>query len=106
MKQTQKTLVKKKQTRSCKLTKEQSQEKQQKIYQELKQHIGQPALLFVKEGRDMVPYFVTLIATKSGIVARYKCYAPNGQFRCYLNHFPSCVALMTGEQKIVYFDDV
>lgn len=107
MEQEQKsTPVRKKQTRSCKLTKEQSDERRLKIFQELKQHIGQPAILFIKEGREMIPYFVELIATSSGIVARYKCYAPNGQFRCYLRHFPSCISLMTGEQKIVYFDDI
>ena len=100
------TPVRRKQTRSCKLTKEQSQEKIQKIFDELYSHIGQNAILYVKDGREMVPYFVELIRNHNCIIARYKCYSPEGKFRCYLNHFPNCVSLMTGEQKIVYFDSI
>ena len=100
------TPVRRKQTRSGKLTKEQSQEKIQKISMELYSHLGQNAILFVKDGREMVPYFVELIRNHNSIIARYKCYSPEGKFRCYLNHFPNCVSLMTGEQKIVYLDNI
>lgn len=102
----QPTPVKKKQTRSCKLTKEQSYEKLNTIFQAILKHVGQPALLYIKEGRDMVPYYVELVEQGHGITARYKCYGPDGKFRCYLNHFPSSIAIMTGEQKIIYFDDI
>ena len=100
------TPAKKKQTRSCKLTKEQSQEKIQNILTELYSHVGQNAILYVKENREMVPYFVELIKSHNNIIARYKCYSSEGKFRCYLNHFPNCISLMTGEQKIVYFDNI
>lgn len=92
--------------RSTKLTKEQSHKKLSDITQELCNHIGQPAILFVKDGRDFRPYLVELrVVGKCSIEARYKCYAPNGTFRCYLSHTPSPIALMTGEQQIVYFDE-
>lgn len=100
------TSVRKRHTRSRKLTPEQLDEKLLSVFQELKKHVGQPAILYVKDGREMIPYFVELTATASGIMARYKCYAPDGQFRCYLSHSPSSVSLMTGEQKIMYFDDI
>lgn len=102
----QETPVKKKQTRSCKLTKEQTSRRLQQINMELRSHVGQPAILYIKDGRETVPYFVELLIQNKVVVARYKCYSPNGQFRCYLNHFPNSVSLMTGEQKIVYFDDI
>ncbi len=92
----------KKQTRSCKLTKEKSQEIIRQISMELQRHVGQPAILFVKDGREMVPYLVEL--TNKG-EAQYKCYAPDGTFRCFLKKYPNAIDIMVGDQKIVYFDD-
>lgn len=92
--------------RSTKLTKEQSRQKLSDITQELYNHIGQPAILFVKNNREFTPYLVELIKVGRYIEARYKCYAPNGSFRCYLSHVPNPISLMTGEQQIVYFDDI
>lgn len=98
--------IKKRQVRSTKLTKEQSKDRLKEIRQEVIEHIGYPALLFVKEGRELVPYYVEIIAQGRTVTARYKCYAPNGDFRCYLSHCINSVSLMTGEQVIVYFDDI
>lgn len=100
------TPAKKRQTRSCKLTKEQYQDKMQKIIKELYSNVGKKAILYVKDGREMVPYFVDLVLDGKHIIARYRNYYPNGEFRCYLNHFVNHVSLMTGDQKIVYLQDV
>lgn len=95
----------KKQTRSCKLTKEQSHEKLMEITKSVWRHLGQPAILFVKDGRDMIPYYVTLLREGKHVQARYKCYDPHGKFRCYLSHCVNSGSLMTGEQRIVFFDE-
>lgn len=105
MEQEQKSTPVKK-PRSCKLTKEQTEEKLKEIQKELLSHIGQPAILFVKESRDMVPYFVELLLDGNTVVARYKCYSPEGKFRCYLKHYPNCVSLMIGEQRIRFFGEI
>lgn len=74
------------------------------IQKSLKSHIGCPAILFVKESREMVPYFVEL-DYNGCVVAKHKCYAPDGSFRCFLNYHPSAVSIMTGEQRIIFFDE-
>lgn len=96
----------KKQTRSCKLSKEQIDEKLYMIRRELIKHVGEHAILFVKDGRDMIPYFVKLEIQGRWIVALYKCYSPEGKFRCFLTYYVNSLSIMTGEQQIVYFDEI
>lgn len=97
----------KKQTRSCRQTKEQTDQKIREIYHKLVSHIGRPVILFEKESREMVPYFVVL-KSKTGslrVIASQKCYHPDGGFRCFIHHTVSAIKILTGEQKIVFFDD-
>ena len=96
----------KKQTRSCKLSREQINEKLYTIQQELNRHIGEYAILFVKNVRDRIPYFVKLELRGKEVVGLYKCYTPEGKFRYFLTHHVNLVDIMTGEQQIVYFEDI
>ena len=101
----------KKRTRSCKQTKEQTDQKIQDIYHQLLTHIGKPAILFEKESREMVPYFVVLDSkvgsnlSNLGVVALQKCYHPDGGFRCYISHTVNVLKIMIGDQQIIFFDE-
>lgn len=100
-------IPKKKHIRNRKLTEDKSNLIISEITKSIKEHVGCPAILFVKEGREMIPYFVELVQLSPKVViARYKCYSPNGSFRCYLNLIPNSISIMTGEQEIVFFDDI
>lgn len=100
-------IIVQKKTRSCRLTKEQTDQKLNEIYQELLDHRRKPALMYIKDGRDMLPYFV-IISKRTGrfsFEALQRCYDPNGKFRCYLSHSIDIISIMTGEQKIIFFDE-
>lgn len=100
-------IIVQKKTRSCRLTKEQTDQRIDEIFQELLDHRRKPVLMFMKDGRDVLPYFV-IISKRIGrytFEALQKCYDPNGKFRCYLKHTIDVVSVMTGEQKIIYFDE-
>ncbi len=75
----------------------------------LENHLGCPALLFVKQNRKMVPYFVILSEVDHNgqyFIAKHKCYDPNGKFRCYLSYTISISSLMSKEQILVLFDEI
>ena len=52
-------------------TKDASNDELHEIARNLHRHIGKPAILFVKESREFIPYFGTL--TNGGLV--YPCYS-------------------------------
>lgn len=82
-------------------TKDASNDELYEIARNLHRHIGKPAILFVKESREFIPYFGTL--TNGGLV--YPCYSPEGKFRCMLHQHVSAVDVLTGHQQIIFFDD-
>lgn len=82
-------------------TKDASNDELHEIARNLHRHIGKPAILFVKEGREFIPYFGTL--TNGGLV--YPCYSPEGKFRCMLHQNVSAVDVLTGNQQVHFFDD-
>lgn len=88
--------------RSSKADKRQSNEKILEIQQELLKRNGQPAILFVKESRDFVPYFITL----HGNTALHRCFGTKGELRCCLKHQVSPIDLLIGHQQIIFFDDI
>lgn len=82
-------------------TKDASNDRLYEIAKDLNRHIGHPAILFVKESREFVPYFGTLV---SGSLV-YPAYSPEGKFRCMLRQPVSAVDVLTGHQQIIFFDD-
>lgn len=78
-----------------------SNDRLHEIARDLARHVGQPAILFVKENREFLPYFGKL--TKNGL--EYPCYSPEGKFRCLLHQNVSAIDVLTGSQQIVFFDD-
>lgn len=98
-----------KRTRTIKQTKEQVNQKIGELYLQLINHTGEPAILFEKEGRAVVPYFVNIGNHTPGrltVVAYQRCYHSEGGFNCWIPHTIEVVKLLIGEQKIVYFDDI
>lgn len=92
-------------------TKEETDQKIQEIFWWLVEHSGQPAILFEKCGREMIPNYVEIIGpcgshTNSlGVRAAQKCYTPDGKFRSDIIHTANVVSLLIGDQKIIFFDD-
>lgn len=82
-------------------TKDASNDRLNEIARNLSRHVGKPAILFVKESREFVPYFGTL--TSNGLV--YPCYSPEGKFRCMLHQHVSAIDVLTEHQQIIFFDD-
>lgn len=97
---------KQKKSRVSKLDKEQIRDKMNEIYRGLCEHIDHPAILFVKEGRDMVPYFVELKSVGTAVMGQYSCFNQEGEFRCFQTKQVSVVSILTGEQVLIYFDDI
>ena len=96
----------KKANRSGRKSKENTNVTLVRLQKQLEEHIGKPAILFIKEGREMMPYFVTLCdVNKKWGTAVHKNYGPNGKFRCHMKYSVSIVSLMTGDQKIIFFDE-
>lgn len=97
-----------KRKRNARLTREQVQSQLDDIHQDLLSHVGQRALFFQKESRDMMSYLVEIVspAGSCGVVAQHACYHPEGGIRCKINHTVDAVRLLTGEQRILFFDEV
>ncbi len=96
----------KKSIRSGRKSKENTNVVLGRLQRQLEEHIGKPAILFIKEGREMMPYFVTLTdVNKKWGTAIHKNYGPDGKFRCCLSYSVSIVSLMTGDQRIIFFDE-
>lgn len=95
-----------KKQRSTRQTIEQTHSKLAEIKYEVLNHIGQPAILLIKEGRSMVPHFVTLEGSSHGVYGSVKCFSPDGEFRQYLKHSVNTTRLLTGEQQLIYFDEI
>lgn len=94
--------VVKKRKRSVKLTKEKSLELQSNIKSQITEHMGKYAILLEKTSRNVFSYFV-LITSRGGKEAFYD---ENGNFRCYLTRHIDPIRIMTGEQSIVYLDQI
>jgi hypothetical protein len=76
------------------------------IMQEVSSHLGQYALLYVEDKREMVPRLVEIMQiTKYLCVCRYKVYYPSGMFRCYLYTSVGYTSLYCGDRMLTYFDD-
>ena len=86
---------------------EQTQNDLHMIQDELKLHLGEHAILYIKQSRDMVPYFIEIFCPdNSGVICgRYKCYGTKCEFRCYQRLSINPIDILTGHQKIVYFDE-
>lgn len=97
----------KKRIRSVRQTKEQTDEFLRKTHHELLRHLGQSVLLFKKENRNMMPYFVYLVKPigKSGVLAFQRCYRPDGSF-VKITHIVNEISILIGEQKVVFFDSI
>lgn len=76
------------------------------IYNHLVGCIGRHAIFLQKESRNMVPYLVTITGRCGtiGVVARYRCYSPEGGVSCELSKTVDAVRIMTGEQQLVLLD--
>lgn len=94
-----------KRRRNTRQTPEQMQERLDEVKREILNHLGQPAILLVKESRDMVPYFVTIEGNFNYFYGNVRCFGPDGKFRQYLKQSISIIHLITGEQQLIYFDD-
>lgn len=90
--------------RSTSMTKEISDNLIKNIESELKIHVGQPALLFVKEGREQVPYFVTLQDSGDKVKAIHKYYSSDGIERGTKTIMPNVFTLLNGEQRIIFLN--
>jgi len=94
--------VVKKRKRSVKLTKEKSLELQNNIKSQITEHMGKYAILLEKTSRNVFSHFVLI--THSG--GKEAFYDENGNFRCYLTRPIDPIRIMTGEQSIVYLDQI
>lgn len=94
--------VVKKRKRSVKLTKEKSLELQNNIKSQITEHMGKYAILLEKTSRNVFSHFVLI--THSG--GKEAFYDDNGDFRCYLTRPIDPIRIMTGEQSIVYLDQI
>lgn len=94
--------VVKKRKRSVKLTKEKSLELQNNIKSQIIEHMGKYAILLEKTSRNVFSHFVLI--THSG--GKEAFYDENGNFRCYLTRPIDPIRIMTGEQSIVYLDQI
>ena len=94
--------------RSSKLTLIQSKELILSVLNEVAEHLGRPALLFLKEGRKTTSLYVKIYSiNKRGlIVVKHRCFSPTGELRCLISHCISASDLLSGCQKLVFFDDV
>lgn len=97
---------KQKKSRVSKLDKEQIIEKMNEINHGIYTHINKPAIMLVKEGRDMVPYFVELKSVGTAVMGQYSCFNQEGEFRCFQTKQVNVVSILTGEQVLMYFDDI
>ena len=94
--------------RSSKLTQKQSKELSTHILSEVIEHIGKTALLFLKEGRKVSSFYVKVYeVNKRGlIIVKHRCYSPTGELRCLITHSLTVSDLLSGCQKLVFFDNM
>lgn len=92
----------KKRKRSVKLTKEKSLELQNNIKTQLQAHVGQYAILLERTSRNIFSYYVQV--TPSG--GKEAFYDEDGNFRCYLTRPIDPIKIMTGEQSVIYVDQL
>ena len=98
-----------KRIRATKQTREQVNQRISELNLQLINHTGEPAILFEKEGRAFMSYFVNIGDHTPGrltAMAYQRCYHSEGGFNCWIPHTIEVVKLLTGEQQIVYFDDI
>lgn len=92
-------------------TQDDTDQKIQQIYLWLVDHIGQPAILYEKSGRELIPEFVKITGicgthiNTLGVRAAQRCYTLEGTFRTNIMHDVSVISLLTGDQKVVFFDE-
>lgn len=71
----------------------------------LKKNSNKYALYFYKEKRTFIPRLVEIVKCYEYFVRiRWKCYDPEGKFRCYLYQGILYVDFLTGDSKIKFFD--
>lgn len=69
-------------------------------------HLGDYALFYREEKRDMLPVLVELVRfSPYFVLVRYKTYDPEGRFRQYLYTSILFSALYCGDAKLVFFED-
>lgn len=72
----------------------------------IRKHKFQPALWYHKERRELLPRLVEIREMYRDFVSiRYKCYAPDGSFRQFIDTSILYVDLFTGENRIRFFDE-
>ncbi len=97
--------------RNYKQSKEQIDQKIQSIYLELLLHVGEPVIFFKKESRKIIPYFLVLKSVHGKnsehpyAIAIQNCYNPDGGFRGNITHMVDIIKILTGEQRVVFFDE-
>ena len=89
--------------KNMRVVRDQFQNKRQDIRREIKNHIGQYAVLIEKKGRHSLSFFIRITGK---CTAEYKCYDYEGTFRCYLTKYLDIISLFIGEQELVYLDEV
>lgn len=77
-----------------------------KIRGNVYQHMGDYALFYREEKRDMLPVLVELVRFSTYFVTvRYKVYDPVGIFRQYLYTSIQYSSLYCGDSRLVFFED-
>lgn len=71
-------------------------------------HEGEMALFYLKDGkREVVPKLVQIVQIiPCGALVRYKCYDPEGKFRCYLTATCAWTSLYCGDAQLKIFGNI
>lgn len=73
----------------------------QNIKNQLVKNVGKYALLREKEGRQLVVYFIQLIAPNR---CEYFCYDNTGNVRCRISKYINPIDVLTNVQQLVFLD--
>lgn len=88
-------------TKNLKVVSEQVQAAQCSINQQIRNHIGQYAILIEKRGRHSLSFFIRITSNCTG---EYRCYNYEGNFRCCMTKYLDLISIFIGEQELIYLD--